>query len=186
MSFNTGNAKKTGHTPKADRKAKRTVERTHAKKKKAEASKVNGRVWSPQQLAIFKACKDTRANLVVEALAGTGKTTTMVGATNYLGGTTLLCAFNKRIADELKAKIGENQYKHVSTLHALGLRLIKRIMPNVEVSDPPHERGLRLAAEALKSLGSPILSKSYLWAIHKTASTCKEVAPFMKIGRAHV
>lgn len=181
MSFDLKKAKKSGQTSKADRRAAWTAEKKAEKEEKLAAKKVKARVWSPQQEAIFKACHDTHDNLVVEALAGTGKTTTMIEATNYLSGTTLLCAFNKRVADELKAKIGENQHKHVSTLHALGLRLVKRLTPNVEVCDPPAERGLRLAAEALKVLGSPILSKSYLWAIKNTASTCKEVAPFLKV-----
>lgn len=135
--------------------------------------------WSPQQEAIFKACKDTTDSLVIEALAGTGKTTTIIEATRYLSGKVLLCAFNKRIADELKSRVeamdlGDNV--HVSTLHGLGFRLIQRLQPGTDVDNM---RGLGLALDALKAVDGPI-SKNYQWIVKDSASICKEVAPFLK------
>ena len=62
-----------------------------------------GLTWSAQQLAIFDWFKNGRGNLVVKALAGTGKTSTSVHAVSLAPERrVLMCAFNKRIAVELK------------------------------------------------------------------------------------
>jgi DNA helicase-2/ATP-dependent DNA helicase PcrA len=86
------------------------------------------RIWSPQQSAVFDAVADSEPDaphLVVEALAGTGKTTTIVEALRHVRqGPTLMVAFNKAIAEELAERVpGSVQ---VMTLHSFGLRAITR------------------------------------------------------------
>lgn len=81
------------------------------------------RSWSPMQSAIFDAVLQTKSNIIVEAVAGSGKTTTMVEAVNRLcmqGETDILClAFNKSIAMELQKRLPS--VVTASTFHALGL-----------------------------------------------------------------
>src|SRR5262249_29639355 len=59
--------------------------------------------WSQYQQAIFNAVRDSRESLLVEAVAGSGKTTTIVEAINYVpeGESVCFLAFNKSIATEL-------------------------------------------------------------------------------------
>lgn len=135
--------------------------------------------WSVQQQAIFKACAESASSLVIEALAGTGKTTTIIEATRHLKGKILLCAFNKRIADELKSRteaMDLGDAVHVSTLHGLGFRLIQRLQPGTDVDNM---RGLGTALEALRAVDGPI-SKNYQWIVKDTMSICKETAPYLK------
>lgn len=71
--------------------------------------------YSVYQKAIFAHAEDTHAgNAIVEAVAGSGKTTTLVEAIKRLKGNSIFLAFNKSIADELK-KRGVN----ARTFHSL-------------------------------------------------------------------
>lgn len=140
-----------------------------------------GTVWSPHQTAIFKACREGKQSLIIEALAGTGKTTTVIEAVKHLQGKVLLCAFNKRIADELGSRITSGDSVHVSTLHGLGYRLVQRTFPNTQVDNM---RGLGLALSGLKSVGGPI-SKNYQWMVKDAASICKEVLPYLVSDKTH-
>lgn len=131
------------------------------------------RNWSTQQRAIFDWCKKGQGNLTVRARAGTGKTTTIVEALKYLpSNRVLLCAFNKRIAEELKLRVGDTA--HVYTLHALGFRLWKRAVPHAQVDD---KRGQRLAEQALRELGHPTLFE-YKKAVRELAGQAKGMVPF--------
>lgn len=63
--------------------------------------------WSKYQTAIFSFIEDEKAgNAVVEAVAGSGKSTTIVEGMNRIpaGKTAIFLAFNKVIAEELKAR----------------------------------------------------------------------------------
>ena len=83
--------------------------------------------WSQQQLAVFTWFKQERApHLVVRARAGVGKTTTIIEGINCAPEQNiLLCAFNKRIAEELNTRIA-NEQAQVRTLHALGYAAIRQ------------------------------------------------------------
>lgn len=63
--------------------------------------------WSKYQTAIFSFIEDaTAGNAVVEAVAGSGKSSTIVEGMNRIpaGKTAIFLAFNKAIAEELKAR----------------------------------------------------------------------------------
>jgi ATP-dependent DNA helicase UvrD/PcrA len=84
---------------------------------------------SPQQVDIFNAIRSGDHNIMVDAKAGTGKTTTIVTGMNYVPrGSALLApsivflAFNKRIADTLKERCPRTAT--CSTFHALGRRAL--------------------------------------------------------------
>lgn len=60
--------------------------------------------WSPLQTNIFNFVEKQTGNAIVEAVAGSGKTTTIVEALKRVRGTSIFLAFNKSIAEELKAR----------------------------------------------------------------------------------
>jgi DNA helicase II / ATP-dependent DNA helicase PcrA len=60
--------------------------------------------WSAYQQAIFSFVETGAGNAIIEAVAGSGKTTTIVEALNRVRGRSIFLAFNKAIAEELKAR----------------------------------------------------------------------------------
>lgn len=62
------------------------------------------RKWSKFQTAIFDYVKTGKGNAVVRAVAGSGKTTTIVEALHQVTGSSIFLAFNKAIAEELKSR----------------------------------------------------------------------------------
>ena len=92
-------------------------------------------VWSAQQNAIFRWFKEGEGNLVVEARAGTGKTTTIIEAVKSAPEKTiLLAAFNKRIKEELESRITSSPHIEAKTLHAIGFMLVREYWPGVRVA----------------------------------------------------
>lgn len=74
---------------------------------------------TPEQVAIVEAARDTTDNLLVSALAGAAKTSTLVLIAQALSSTPILClAFNKRIAVEMKERLPPNC--EAMTLNSLG------------------------------------------------------------------
>jgi DNA helicase II / ATP-dependent DNA helicase PcrA len=99
-----------------------------------------------EQLAIIGATQNTSANLTIEALAGTGKTTTLISLLPKLKGTIALQAFNRAIADELKAKTSTLPWQTgsrltIGTVHSFGLRALKA----AKLLDKPRTTGGKLS-----------------------------------------
>lgn len=88
------------------------------------------REWSNFQLDIFDAVGRSDDNLLVEATAGSGKTSTSVEALNYATRypKVAFVAFNRSIAQDFKAKVPDGV--HASTYHALGLKSIMQARGN--------------------------------------------------------
>jgi DNA helicase-2/ATP-dependent DNA helicase PcrA len=102
--------------------------------------------WSEQQSAIFGWFERGEGNLVVRARAGTGKTTTIIeGIAHASESSILLAAFNKRIAEELNARI-RNPRAQAKTLHAVGFQFVRTNWLRVRVDS---DRGFILARRAL-------------------------------------
>lgn len=100
------------------------------------------RTWSTYQQAIFSHVADARnGNLIVEAVAGSGKTTTIVEATKRVKGTVLFLAFNKSIATELKQR-GVN----ARTYHSLCFGPVLSARKQTDVTT---DKLRRLVAEAM-------------------------------------
>ena len=79
------------------------------------------RQWSGFQESVFAAVHDPSANLLIQAVAGSGKTTTIIEAMRYAPGSSLFMAFNKAIAEDIRRKATSGEVK---TLNALGHRLM--------------------------------------------------------------
>lgn len=84
--------------------------------------------YSDYQLDIFDAVEHGNDNIAINAVAGSGKTTTIVAACKRLNASerdVIFLAFNKLIVEELKGKLKD--YAYVSTLHAFGFSILKRL-----------------------------------------------------------
>lgn len=88
---------------------------------------------SRYQQAIYDYIEHESGNLVVEAAAGSGKTTTLVKCVTLIPSNKriLLCAFNKDIVEELKKKTSDLENVSVMTLHGLGLRMLTNNYPGI-------------------------------------------------------
>jgi superfamily I DNA/RNA helicase len=139
------------------------------------------RTWSEQQQAIFgwfrTPATDEVSHLVVRARAGTGKTTTIIEAVRYAPEQKiLLCAFNKRIAEELNARLRESNPKaEAKTLHAVGLAIVKKYWTNVRVNFS-NERADALAQQVC---GSKV-PDAIIRLVSKLHSKGREIAPHAK------
>ena len=99
--------------------------------------KVHGHTWSDEQTAVFRWYAEGTGNLVIEALAGTGKTTTIKEAFTYVHpdvNSILYAVFNKRNQKEAEAKISDSRVE-VRTLHSLGFSFIKNVWPTAKPDD---------------------------------------------------
>ena len=87
---------------------------------------VGVRSWSPLQAAIFEALHAPETNILIQAVAGSGKTTTLIEGLRHAPGTALFMAFNKSIAEDIRGKAPKGDVK---TLNALGHRLWMQNLP---------------------------------------------------------
>ena len=82
---------------------------------------------SAYQKAVFDFIANGSGNAVVEAVAGSGKTTTIVEALKLTTGDVLFCAFNKHIQQELAHRAPG--HVTVSTIHSIGFRALCKALP---------------------------------------------------------
>jgi DNA helicase-2/ATP-dependent DNA helicase PcrA len=81
------------------------------------------RVWSSFQTSIFDFVETGNGNAIIEAVAGSGKSSTIIESMKLVKGSSIFLAFNKAIADELKGK-GVN----ARTFHSLCFSAVLRAM----------------------------------------------------------
>lgn len=131
---------------------------------------------SKYQQAIFDWIKNGEGNAVVEAVAGSGKTTTAIKCMELIprGEPVLFLAFNKAIADELKTKVP--QHAHVMTLNGLGHRTWCRMYGKVALDASKTKTLMR------KHLSKELLT-DYGQAVSKLVGLCKAygVVPEMSL-----
>lgn len=90
---------------------------------------------SPQQQAFFDWVQHGHGSCVLEAVAGSGKTTTLVRAVEMMKGNVFFGAYNKDIAEEIKTRVPQRQGLFVATMHAAGFSAVRRAYGNVKVQD---------------------------------------------------
>lgn len=86
---------------------------------------------SPQQMTILETALTTDHNIMVEAVAGSGKTTTLEWLVSQLSGEVRLAAFNRHIVRELKHRLEQFPHVEVSTIHSLGYRVLMNHLKSV-------------------------------------------------------
>lgn len=120
-------------------------------------------------------CGSTRRDsqhLIVRARAGTGKTTTIVEGVNRAPEAAILvCAYNKKIAEELVKRVS-NPRVTVKTLHAVGYAAVRRFRDRIRC-DFSSERADALALRACGS-GAP---DAILKLVSKLHTKGREIAP---------
>lgn len=85
------------------------------------------------QADIFDAVENTNDSLLIEAVAGSGKTTTIVAAVKLLPKRirAIFVAFNKAIAEELGTRLPD--HIESSTLHSVGLKAWRSVAGNIKI-----------------------------------------------------
>jgi len=113
--------------------------------------------WSEYQRAIFTEIEHGTGNLVIEAVAGSGKTTTIVHGLEYTpkDAKVAFVAFNTHIAKELSRRAPE--HVSVSTLHSLGLSNIRAALGRVKVEPNKVQDLIANLAEKLPTDGYEIV-----------------------------
>lgn len=93
-----------------------------------------GKEFTEEQVEVIKHILGSNRSLVINAVAGSGKTTTIVEAAKRLpeGKNVAFLAFNKDIADELRSRLPSRI--HASTMNSLGLKSVLKAMPRATVS----------------------------------------------------
>jgi DNA helicase II / ATP-dependent DNA helicase PcrA len=88
--------------------------------------------WTEEQEAILEAWRTDDRNIIVNALAGTGKTTVTLGAMDIHPGRNLYIAFVKRMVDDVKRRM--NNLDHaVQTVNSAGMRLLRQEIKDLNV-----------------------------------------------------
>lgn len=135
---------------------------------------------TPQQEAVIEWFRSGRGDLCVTARAGSGKSTTLLEGTLARPADTsaMLCAFGKRIADDLGERLqaaNAGSYAKAKTLHGIGFRAISRAFAR---------RGARISvnhhrefAMALDILGGGEGMEDEARSIGKLAALAKETRP---------
>jgi superfamily I DNA/RNA helicase len=92
---------------------------------------------SEQQQTIIDWVERGSGSAFVEAVAGAGKTTTLIEATKRMRGNVALCAFNKKIADEINERVKPLNLRGVKagTFHSFGFGAWRNVAPRVRVDD---------------------------------------------------
>lgn len=91
---------------------------------------------SPQQEAVFSYAKSGEGNAVIEAVAGSGKTSTLVEMCKHIQGQGVFTAFNKKISDEIGRKMVDNGVGNnikSATMHSLGFGAWRKAVGSPEV-----------------------------------------------------
>src|SRR5690606_14593669 len=87
-------------------------------------------LWSEQQQAFLDWCERGQGSCILEAVAGAGKTTTLLEGVKRIKGQVAVLAYNKKIADEIKgrlAKMGIDWKKcQAGTVHSFGFSACRK------------------------------------------------------------
>lgn len=93
---------------------------------------------SEKQQKIYDTWINTMYNIVINAVAGSGKSTTLLELMKLCKKRTLYLAFNKSIQKEFEEKITKNnltEFCKALTLHALGLMAVKTVHKSFNIDD---------------------------------------------------
>lgn len=107
--------------------------------------------WSAEQATIFNFFAAGQGNAIVQARAGTGKTTTIKEAFSHVVGDScrmLYAVFNKKNQIEAMEKISDPRVE-VRTLHALGFSFIKSVWTNAKPENSVEGERIVAAIEKL-------------------------------------
>lgn len=120
---------------------------------------------SPQQQAVYQWIKYGSGNAIVVAVAGSGKTTTLVNSMKYTTGTVAFAAFNKKIADEIKARTSDLPNVTAGTFHSFGNRALRSIAPGSKLD----------SNKTYKIMDEALTPKAMMQFVKKAVSLAKQM-----------
>ncbi len=117
---------------------------------------------SPAQLAYFDWLRTGHGSAILEAVAGAGKSTTLVRGMEHAHGTKTCLVFNNKMAKELREKAnGVMDPRDIKTFHAAGYSALRRAFPNAGFArpgaEPDDKKVLRIVEARVKGLDRPDL-----------------------------
>lgn len=117
-------------------------------------------IASPKQEVIFDTWQNEDLNILIGAVAGSGKTTTLLQLLNLCQYKTLFLAFNKSVQEEIQYKIDQKGLKQgkALTIHSLGFSAIKNKFNRVNVNKGKNFELVKMVQARNKSL-----FKKYTW-----------------------
>jgi DNA helicase-2/ATP-dependent DNA helicase PcrA len=89
---------------------------------------------SPQQEVFFSWIQNESGSAVLRAVAGAGKTTTLIKALEMMPGKIFFGAYNKKIADEISSKATAKDGLEISTMHSAGFKFLRKAFKNTKVN----------------------------------------------------
>ena len=158
---------------------------------------------SKYQKDIFNFIKNGTENAIISAVAGSGKTTTLVKALEQIPSnkTVLFLAFNKSIADELKVRVPQTSNITVKTVHGFGYSVLRNQF-EVEIDNKKYGKMLKdiisfHTNKTKSSIEKYKFDKTHLGYISKMASAVKtdegdnkdffgDVINLTNLGRLHL
>lgn len=102
--------------------------------------------FSQTQLDVFEWVRSGSGSAVVEAVAGAGKTTTLVEAVRRMSGKVFLGAYNKKMADELKKRVAGMRDVVAGTFHSAGFSALRYFAEGRVEVDDKNKKMPRIAA----------------------------------------
>ena len=91
---------------------------------------------SPQQAAVYDWTSNGAGSAVIEAVAGAGKTTTLINLLDRTTGNVAFMAYNKKIAEEIEAKaapLNLGNRVRIGTVHSFGFAALRTSCPRTKV-----------------------------------------------------
>ncbi|MGY2919347.1 UvrD-helicase domain-containing protein [Bradyrhizobium sp. USDA 3262] len=96
-------------------------------------------VPSPQQAAVQQEAWNGTGSIIVIAVAGAGKSTTIVRTVGEMRGSSIILSFGAKISKEMKGKLEQLgidwKKAESSTCHAIALRNYRKTFPKVRIDD---------------------------------------------------
>ena len=139
------------------------------------------RPWSPQQDAFLNWCIDGSGSLVLEAKAGTGKSTTLLFGAAIIPGQVAMLAYNKKIGDELKSRLADAGVPYTKaqagTVHSFAFSAWRKAQPKVRVYD-------KKLADMIEAAQLDDMLRAHAGEIVKLVSLAKQSAFGLVPGKA--
>ena len=113
---------------------------------------------SLQQQTVINWVRDGKGSAFVEAVAGAGKTTTLISALAETKGFVDFAAYNTKIAQEIKAKVGKlglGDRVHVGTFHSFGFQAWRKSYPDVKAGTEAAKEKRDMTVEKFRSIKAP-------------------------------
>ena len=114
---------------------------------------------SKEQKEIFKFILNGEKNAVISAVAGSGKTTTLLEALKLIpeDKSVLFMAFNKSIAKELRERVPQRESIKVMTVHGFGIETIRKSINEPSIDNKKYRMMLKNIGQFYKGKNDNIL-----------------------------